>query len=491
MSLLQNHLASPAWKPIQIGILAGLFLLSVAGAFYLEHWMPLLIPFGFIALSWGLQDYRLLYLLIWAFIPFAIEVDLPGGFSTDFPAEPFMWLACLLFPVWLFLNHRETDFRFIFHPLFLLLVFHFFWIIITAIISIVPVISAKYTLAKGWYLVCFVLLPLLLLRKSEDYKTLGLFLFIPLVATIVIILFRHSQTGFAFSTINPAVIPIYRNHVDYACCLGILIPFAWYLRRSFESIWIRRFFWIALVLMLTGIYFSYTRAAWVCVPLAIGSFYVIRLRLIRILVPFILAGSILFIGWLMYENKYIEFSPQYDKAISHQNFDALLSATTKMEDISTVERFYRWLAGYYMVQEKPWTGFGPSSFYSVYHNFVDRHFTTFVSDNPEHSGIHNYYLMVAVEQGLIGILLFLVLVIAVLLYGEKQYHVLPSGGKRELLMAALVSFCCNLFVLTLNDMVETDKLGSIFFLCIAIVIMTGMGNEKPSVSQQPTGDTIA
>jgi O-antigen ligase len=58
-------------------------------------------------------------------------------------------------------------------------------------------------------------------------------------------------------------------------------------------------------------------------------------------------------------------------------------------------------------------GFGPSSFYSEYQSFVDRHFTTYVSNNPEHSEFNNYYLMTATEQGIPGLLIFLTLVITV------------------------------------------------------------------------------
>ncbi len=155
-----------------------------------------------------------------------------------------------------------------------------------------------------------------------------------------------------------------------------------------------------------------------------------------------------------------------------------------MEDISTVERFYRWVAGYYMVLEKPWLGFGPASFYSAYHSYVDRHFTTYVSDNPEHSGMHNYYLMTAVEQGLIGLGIFLILLIAVLVFGEQLYHKMERGPKRQFLMAALISFCCNLFILTLNDTVETDKLGTFFFLSIAIVILFGMEEWRKAESRE-------
>ena len=461
------------------GLIAFLFL-CLAGYLATDEWILLIIPTGLAAFAWSIWNFRMLYLAIWLTIPFAIEVDLPGGLATDFPAEPLMWLTCFMLPVFLYLRHKELDFSFVYHPVFFLLVLHFFWIIFTTAISDEPLISIKYTLAKSWYLVCFVVIPLLLFKDMKDFKTWGLVVIIPLILSVIIILLRHSQYGFTFSTINNAVIPIYRNHVDYACCLGILLAIVWFMRQWFESKWVRLFFLVSLGIMLTGIYFSYTRAAWLCVPLSIGSYFLIRFRLMRIAVPIALAGGILLVGWLSYDNNYISYSPDYEKTITHKNFDDLVSATYNMEDISTVERFYRWVAGYYMVKEKPWAGFGPASFYSVYHSYVDRHFTTYVSDNPEHSGMHNYYLMVAVEQGLIGLAIFLALVIAVLVYGEQIYHRMTAGPKKQLLMAMLISFCCGLFILTLNDTVETDKLGTFFLLSIAVVIMFGKEQRAES-----------
>lgn len=468
-------------KGILFAGLSAFLFLCLAGYLLMEESILLIIPFGIVGLAWGMKDFRLVYLAIWATIPFAIEVDLPGGLSTDFPAEPFMWLSCFLLPVYILINHRKLSFRFVFHPVFILLLIHFFWIIITSILSVEPMISLKYTLAKSWYLVCFVIIPLLLFKDVQDFKTWGLVVFVPLIVTIIIILIRHSQYGFTFSTINNAVIPIYRNHVDYACCLGILLPFIWFMRNWFDHRWIKRMLLFGMGLMLVGIYFSYTRAAWVCVPLAIGSFYLIRFRLMHIAIPLAFAGGILIVGYLTYDNNYIKHAPNFEKAITHRNFDDLVTATYNMEDISTVERFYRWVAGYYMIKEKPLMGFGPSSFYSLYHSYVDRHFTTYVSDNPERSGMHNYYLMVAVEQGIIGLIIFLALLVAVLLYGEKIYHQMVSGPKKQLLMAGLISLCCNLFVLTLNDTVETDKLGTFFFMSIAIVILFGMQEQAKGI----------
>jgi len=462
-------------------IFAGLTLfmgLCVAGFVATESPVTLLVPFGLLAAAVGFHDYRLLYLAIWAFIPFSIEIDLPGGFSTDFPAEPMMWLVCLLLPAFLFLRHRELTFQFVFHPLAVWLVIHFFWIIFTTATSEVPMVSLKYTLAKSWYLICFVLLPLWLIRDFAAYRKWAVVVFVPLVLSVIVVMVRHSTSGFSFSTINQAAFPIYRNHVDYACCLALFLPYMWFMRQWFGQTWVKRLIEFSMLIVVAGIYFSYTRAAWVCIPLAVVAYGLIRFRLMRAAIPLALAAGILITGWMAYENRYLEFSPDYEKAITHQKFDALVSATYKLEDISTVERFYRWVAGYYMVKERPLLGFGPSSFYSSYHSYIDRHFTTYVSDNPEHSGIHNYYLMTAVEQGLPGLVIFLILISLTLLIGESTWHRISDKKDRQLLMAGLISFVCNLFILTLNDTVETEKMGTFFFISIALVIFYNQQTKR-------------
>src|SRR5688572_23062633 len=116
-------------------VLLILFTLCGLAFLLIKEWVFLALPFIVLIILWGIQDFRRLYLLMWATIPFSIELDLPGGLSTDFPAEPLMWMSCLLLIGYLFLYQKTIDFRFIFHPLFVILLGHFSWIIITSILS--------------------------------------------------------------------------------------------------------------------------------------------------------------------------------------------------------------------------------------------------------------------------------------------------------------------------------------------------------------------
>jgi len=142
-----------------------------------------------------------------------------------------------------------------------------------------------------------------------------------------------------------------------------------------------------------------------------------------------------------------------------------------MEDISTVERFYRWVAGFYMVAEKPWLGHGPSTFYSEYKSYTVNSYKTYVSDNPEKSGIHNNFLMVTVEQGIIGLIIMLSLAFLPLIVAEQTYHKLKDKNDRTLVMCAAISFALINITILINDLLEADKVGPFFFLSAAIIVL--------------------
>jgi O-antigen ligase len=141
-----------------------------------------------------------------------------------------------------------------------------------------------------------------------------------------------------------------------------------------------------------------------------------------------------------------------------------------MQDASGMERIYRWVAAKRMVQDKPIFGTGPSTFYPEYKRYTLNSFHTYVSDNPEMSSTHNYFLMVLCEQGVIGFLFFSSISVMLLLTGSRLYNGLQEKQHRNLAMACTISLVILYFHLTLNDLIETDKVGSLFFICMAILV---------------------
>ena len=455
---------------IQFFIFAVIILFSVLLALTLDDLKLLVLPAIALLIFLIITDLKLLFLLMWASIPISTEFQLPGGFGTDMPSEPLAVLMMGVGIVWLLKNIHQVKLTHLFHPITILLLLHLGWIFVTSVSSLNQFVSLKYTLAKGWYLAAYFFLPIAFIKDEKILKKWFLFITVPLVFSIIWVMFRHSGQAFTFASINSVLSPFYRNHVSYACTIIIFLPFVWYQFKNAQKERIKASWAILIGFLCIATYLSYTRAAYLCIPLMIGFYFIVRLKLTKLLIALSLVGAISFIGVMANQNKYLEFAPNYDKTITHYEFDNLISATYKMEDISTMERFYRWIAGGYMLKAKPFTGFGPGNFYNFYHGFTDRNYITYVSDNPEKSGTHNYYLMVAVEQGLPGILIFILLVSTMLLKGEHLYHRVTHVREKSFIMTCLLSLVSILFILLLNDMIETDKVGALFFFIAAMFV---------------------
>jgi O-antigen ligase len=447
-------------------------LISVTGAVALNSFVPLAVPLLILLVVFSVTQFEKLFLLLFLTIPLSSEFSVTDSLGTDMPAEPIMWI---LFGFYLLLwAHSEkvrnsTVFR---HPLFALIALHLGWIFIAFIYSDHHIISLKFFLSKLWYTGVFFLLSYYLLKTRRDFNRIMTAVFVSLLFTAIVVFIRHAiEGGFTFASINSVVNPFYRNKVSYSSLIALFLPILWYLyteaRRN--SSW-RTFVGLSVVFLLVALYFGYTRAAMISVVAAAFTPLLLRHRLIKpILVVGVLGAG--FLSWYMFSgDTYLEHAPDYDRTIMHQRFDNLLEATYQFEDISTMERFYRWIAGYYMVLEKPVTGFGPNSFYHSYEPYTVRSFQTYVSDNPEQSGIHNYYLMLMVEQGLPGFLFFFAIVVFFLVRAQWLYEKLDPGPDRNLLVAITASMIVILLLQLMNDLIEVDKVGTFFWLWLAVLI---------------------
>ncbi|MBT8234045.1 MAG: O-antigen ligase family protein [Saprospiraceae bacterium] len=438
--------------------------------------LPALVPIALISAVLVITRPIILFYVFFFLLPFSVEIYLPNGLGTDLPSEPIMLLLTGICIVLFFKNIKRIDKQTFVHPITLVLIFHIFWIALTSLYSTNMTFSFKFLLAKFWYVLPFYFLPLILLKSFDQFRNVFKFLSIGLFISIAYVMARHAGVGFSFDGINDAVKPIYRNHVNYGIMLISFLPFMWFLYKSSQSFkWIKT---LGIVILLIAIYLTYTRAAQLAVVLSIGIYFVIKWRLAKIAVLASLAVIIMLISFLAINNNYLDMAPDYNKAVEHKKFDNLMEATYKMEDISTVERFYRWVAGFYMIKEKPMTGFGPATFYSEYKSHTVTSYKTYVSDNPEKSGIHNYYLMTAVEQGIPGLIIFLLLALLPIFYGEMAYHHTQDSSKKALIMAAIICFALIDIVILINDLLEADKVGPFFFLSAAIITFFYVESKK-------------
>jgi len=385
-------------------VFAGLSILALVASVLVQSPFPLAVPFAAIFLAVTVLSPRYIFYLFFAILPFSVEIH-AGSLGTDLPSEPLMLLLMGICIVLFIIKSNSTAKAYLLHPISLVLILHLSWIFLTSLTSTIPLFSFKFLLAKLWYVLPFFYLPLLIMREESDFRKVFRYLGGGLFIAIIYVLLNHAAEGFSFASSNNVMRPIFRNHVSYAVMLVAFLPYFWYMiRHNSKALSVTKYG--LLLLLLVAIYFM----------LAIAFYWVVKFRLVKLSIGVTLIASTLLVMHLCTNNKYLDYAPDFSKTIAHKKFDNLVEATTKMQDISTVERFYRWIAGVYMIAEKPVLGFGPSTFYSKYNGYTVTSYMTYVSDNPEKSGMHNNYLMVAVEQGLPGLVIMLVLAILPLLY---------------------------------------------------------------------------
>jgi len=454
----------------------GIFLIAIVLAITEQQALFMLIPFIWILLA-VIFEYTIvkpekLFWLLLIVLPLSTELNITPQLGFDFPDE--ILLVVLTGITIIKIIHQPSWFpdslkR---HPLFMLLVIYFFWLLITCSYSIEPVLSVKYILAKIWYVIPFVVLPQVLLQSQSRIQKMAICLLVPMLFVVIQTLLRHSFYGFSFEDVKRTLAPFFRNHVNYSSMLVCLVAVGWCVwKLTAAGHPNKKWICYGLLVALAGLFFAYSRGAWIALLLGFCAIWVIKKRLMGAMVMLAIAAVLVSTVWLVTDKKYMRFAPDHDRTVFHTDFSEHMRATVEMKDVSTAERFYRWVAGARMLATKPVTGFGPNSFYPHYKPYAVNSFETWVSDNKEHSTVHNYFILVALEQGVIGLLLFCVLYFGMLMHAQRLYHQFQSRFYRTVALTIGIILVMIGVINSLSDMIETDKIGSLFWLCLGMIVL--------------------
>lgn len=444
------------------------FLLAHILALKFLFFVPIALLLGLLAI----MDFRSIYYMLFFTLPLSTEFDVGGGFGTDLPSEPFMVGLMLIGIPFLLSRKNPINFSFFLQPLTIMLGLHFFWMLYCVFWAENQWVSSKFMLAKTWYIVTFFLLGAAIVRNEKDFRPIFWALFWPMLFTILIIMYKHGTGfGFSFENVNENVYPFYRNHVSYAAMITVFYPFlfvaaTWYKKGT----WQRRVLQLSKIIFLFAIYFSFTRACYLALLMAAIAYLVMRWNMMKFALLAALLVIGVFIAYLLHHNNYFKYAPEYQKTIYHTDFGSHIQATYELKDVSSMERLYRWVAAAFMSVERPYVGYGPGNFYPYYKRYTVHEFVTYTSDNDEQSTAHNYFLLVLVEQGYIGLFIFVLLSLVLFLSGQWAYNNSRNSAQRNFIMALVLAQVILYTNLMLSDMIETDKTGSFFFLCMGLLI---------------------
>jgi len=466
---------------MNIGLPKKWFAILATGVYMLSCWAaifwkePLWLAAPLIALTarpiiqWMIRNTEQLYWLYLIVLPLSTEFNFTPGLGLDLPGEPLLILLTLFFLAAII--YQPNQYRSLFNSAIgKWIALYAAWMVISLCYADNTWLATKFMLAKIWYIFPLVFLTAWMHTQKTNFKKLDLLLCIPMLLVVMQALIRHGIYGFEFVAIKKTMAPFFRNHVNYSAMLVCLLPAGWLLYYFTENPNRKRGIKAALLIGLTGLFFAYSRGAWLALFVGLIAYLGIRKNRIGTLMLTGTLTACIGLALLIHNNRFLAFAPEHDETIFHENFSAHLSATVGLKDISNAERFHRWVAGFRMIAEKPFTGFGANSFYPAYQPYTIAPFKTWVSNNPEHSTIHNYYLLLAVEQGIPALIIFGGFFIYLILQAQKMYHRFQQNYYRMIALGTGIILCMIASLNISSDLIETDKIGGLFWLCTGVIL---------------------
>ena len=420
------------------------------------------------------------FLLLFCIPPSIQLYFLNDSLSAAVPDEPLMW-GLLMTTIIMFAARPPLFPRWWWrHPLVLVLVLQYLWMWVAVIFSHETLFSVKFGIQHTWLVVTFAALPALIFRTKKDFKTAFIVLLIPMLITMVVIFLRHKALGFTFLKINKAVMPLYFNRVDYGAVISMFFPLlitAYSLLRNWRVWW--RIAMIGIILFFAvAIYLTFARGAMMAAVFALVIGVLIRIRKVQWVMPswFILVAVA--VMYMIHHNKYIDYRPDYNHTYTHTTFADHMIATFRGKDMSSMERLYRWVAGVRMSTDQPVTGYGPNSFYYYYKPYAVSSFRTWVSRNNEHSTTHNYFLFMLVEQGWPAMILYAILLIVFFIQAQRIYHRFRDPFYKKVTLGVAMVFAAGFINNFFSELIETHKVGALFFLCISLLVVLDRKSRK-------------
>lgn len=471
-------------KRVQAGLVYVVSLGFVLANSYLitkDNYLLAALPLGLVIILVALYRFQWLFWTVLFFVPlsvplkeFAIGLDI----NMFLPTEPILagMMVIFLFRLALDGGYDRSVLR---HPVTRIILLQVAWIVITTATSTMPMISVKFLLSRLWFLTVFYFLAIQFFRNPVNIRRYLWTFMIPLAFIIVVITLKQASINlFDQKASNPAADPFFNDHTLYGAVLAMFLPVAaGYVIRSPFKVWMKAVAFIVMCLILAGLVFSYSRAAWVSVVGGLVAFGIVFFKVPGRTV--LLGFAVLVAGFLVF-GKTVLMKMEGNSQDSSDNLGQHIESISNIStDASNLERLNRWSCAIRMFEKKPVFGFGPGTYMFQYAPFQKASERTIISTNAADGGnAHSEYLSPLSEEGLVGGILMVILVIAGVVVGVRAYHKQTDGEMKMVAMAVLIGLITYFLHATLNNFLDTDKASAGVWGFLAILVALDRGGDK-------------
>lgn len=441
-----------------------------------------MISIGLLAVFFAVFYTEYSFLALAFFTPISINIEeYTDSFGLYLPTEPLLFgiMLLLLFQQ---LKSKIIDSNIFQNKLIWIVLTYIFWIFITSITSINPLVSFKFLLAKLWFIIPVLFFGTIVFRKFSNIKIFFWLYIFGMVIVMIYTVLIHASYNFGEKEGHWVMFPFFKDHTIYGCMVAFILPvlIGFLLSKKYSPI-NQLFIVVFVIINLIALYFSYTRAAWLSIFAAFGVWFLLLYKIkFKWILSFVVPLSlVLYLSW-----HEIQMELERNKSEhTTENFDERLqSATNVSTDASNLERLNRWSCAIDMFKERPLFGFGPGTYAFEYARFQRPENLTIISTNFGNGGnAHSEYLGPLAEMGLMGLIIMIALVIVIFYKGINLYIKWPKEEteNRRILLAlnlALVTYFVHGII---NNYFDSDKASiPIWAICACFIAQEIELNKK-------------
>ena len=418
-----------------------------------------------------------LYLVAFS-TPFSVIISSKNiHLGLSLPSEALMITITMVFFARILYDLRINR-DFLKHPISIAILVYLGWMLITCLTSVRPVISIKAFASKLWFITsCYWFF---LQMVDDDLKNAVRYFncyALGLAIIVIITTYLHALSGFDEHYAHYVMSPFYNDHTAYGAALAFMIPLSVGFIFLPESKLPHKIFYVIIsLILLTGFYLSFSRAAWISLVAAVGVLVILKLR---IKLSWLIGGGLIIGTLLFVYADDILYKMSRNSQDSSGNFvEHIQSMSNISTDASNMERINRWTAAFGMIKERPVFGWGPGTYQFEYAPFQVGYYRTIIStDFGDGGNAHSEYIGPCAESGILGALTVFAIVFLFLYFGIKTY--IYSDDKT----LKILSLCMTLSLISyythgvFNNFLDTDKLSVIVWAAMAVITICSLKHQ--------------
>jgi len=453
---------------------------SVSTALFYDYPLILGIPIALAIVYFAFFHLDYLFEFVVLFTPLSLNFeDLGdyGGIGFYMPTEPLL-LGITFLVIIRSLVKRRLDKAILSHPLSLAVLLYLGWTFVTCLMSSDIAVSFKFFLSKLWFVVPVFYFGATYFKSTKKIRRFLRLYFISLSIVVVYTMIRHSLYNFGEDQGHWVMTPFFKDHTSYGAVLALMLPVLigiFFIAKDGAQKFLLGFL---VLVYLFGIYFSYTRAAYLSIVGALVLYLLIRYR---IKLKYVLTVC-LCIAALLIVNKdaiWMDLNKNKNEHATEEFSERIQSMSNVSSDASNLERLNRWACAVEMFKERPVFGFGPGTYAFQYAPFQHHEDLTIISTNFGDGGnAHSEYLGPLAESGLIGMLSFIIVVVVIFYTGIRLYYNLEDPWLKFVILACVLGLFTYFTHGILNNYLDTDKASIPVWGFAAIIVATELRLKK-------------